>query len=73
VVGVPDSKACSSNPTCLSDKIPLLQNQRTSLIDPDTPNKVRTKNNKAGKEMKLVVCPSLDEHLGNVLTVLVFG
>lgn len=45
---------CWSDPDCLSDSLPLLKNQRTGLIDPDTPESAYTKTDKDGKPMKLV-------------------
>jgi len=36
--------------------MPLLKNQRTGLIDPDTPQSAMTKTSHDGKTLKLVVC-----------------
>ncbi len=59
VSGVPTS-TCSSNPDCLSDKFPLLKNQRIGLIDPDTPQSAMTKKAHDGSTLKLVVCVCCD-------------
>lgn len=55
VVGVKAS-TCASDPDCLSDKMALLKNQRTGLVDPDTPKTAYTKTSNDGKQLKLVVC-----------------
>ncbi len=55
VIGVPTT-TCSTDPDCLSDKMALLQNQRTGLIDPDTPSSAYTKTSNDGDTLKLVVC-----------------
>lgn len=49
--------ACARNANCLSDKVPLLVNQRVGLIDPDTPqtDDVLWKTDANGKKLKLVV------------------
>ncbi|KAH7351064.1 glycoside hydrolase family 16 protein [Rhexocercosporidium sp. MPI-PUGE-AT-0058] len=52
VVGVPTS-TCKSDPDCLSDKFPLLKNQRIGLIDPDTPDSAKTVTSNDGKKLKL--------------------
>lgn len=54
VVGVPTS-TCKSDPDCLSDKFPLLSNQRVGLIDPDTPDSAKTITSNDGKTLKLTV------------------
>ena len=46
---------CKDNPACItSAKIPLLQNIRTSLIDPDTPSSAMTKTTHDGSTWNLV-------------------
>ncbi|POS84629.1 beta-glucan synthesis-associated [Erysiphe pulchra] len=50
----PTSGACAADPNCLSDTLPLLKNQRTGLIDPDTPKSVYSKTSNDGKKLKLV-------------------
>ncbi|KAI5301112.1 hypothetical protein KEM55_002389 [Ascosphaera atra] len=47
---------CKSNPLCImgKDKVPNLKNVRTGLIDPDTPDDVKTKKSADGKEWHLV-------------------
>ncbi|KAI6249749.1 hypothetical protein HI914_01334 [Erysiphe necator] len=50
----PVSSACAADPNCLSDTLPLLKNQRTGLIDPDTPKSAFTKKSNDGKNLKLV-------------------
>jgi hypothetical protein len=47
---------CTADPMCLSDSLPLLQNQRTGLIDPDTPSSAMNKQTHDGVNMQLVVC-----------------
>lgn len=51
----PTGATCASNPDCLSDKFPLLKNQRVGLIDPDTPKSAYTKTSHDGTTLKLVV------------------
>ncbi|KAK4948212.1 beta-glucan synthesis-associated protein [Elasticomyces elasticus] len=50
----PAGNACSSNPNCLKEDVPLLKNIRAGLIDPDTPKNVRTRKGVNGKTQKLV-------------------
>lgn len=51
---------CKGDANCIgSGKAPLLKNIRTSLIDPDTPQSVRTKKATDGSTLKLVVCKLL--------------
>jgi hypothetical protein len=50
------TSSCDTNALCLSDKIALLQNVRTGLIDPDTPSSAKTKTAADGTKMSLVVC-----------------
>lgn len=46
---------CKNNPNCLNvGKVALLENVRTSMIDPDTPKSAYTKNDYHGNEWKLV-------------------
>jgi len=54
VTGVTSKKLCSEDVNCLSNEVPLLKNQRTSLIDPDTPDSAMSKTAKDGTKMKLV-------------------
>lgn len=46
---------CTNDPNCLTDKFPLLVNQRVGLIDPDTPDSVKTKTARDGGKLQLVV------------------
>lgn len=50
----PTSGACAADPMCLSDRMPLLKNQRIGLIDPDTPKSAHLKTAKGGKKLNLV-------------------
>lgn len=52
----PSNGACAAAVDCLSDKVSLLKNQRTGLIDPDTPDSVKTKTAQDGTKLNLVVC-----------------
>ncbi|KFY23737.1 hypothetical protein V491_02444 [Pseudogymnoascus sp. VKM F-3775] len=45
---------CEADPDCLSDSVPLLKNMRTGLIDPDTPESVKTKTAQDGTKLELV-------------------
>lgn len=47
---------CDGNPMCIKGKenIPLLENIRTGLIDPDTPKSAMTRTSAEGKTQKLV-------------------
>lgn len=49
---------------CLSDSLPLLQNQRTGLIDPDTPSSAMNKQTHDGVNMQLVVCIAVQVEVG---------
>lgn len=51
----PTLGACKKNPDCLSDSLPLLNNVRRGLIDPDTPEDAKLKTDANGKKLKLVV------------------
>jgi hypothetical protein len=51
---------CATDPMCLSDKLPLLQNQRKGLIDPDTPESAKTKTTADGRTLNLVVCGDIN-------------
>lgn len=55
VVGV-SASTCATNPDCLSDKMALLKNQRTGLVDPDTPKTAYSKTSNDGTKLNLVVC-----------------
>ncbi|KLJ08370.1 hypothetical protein EMPG_16201 [Blastomyces silverae] len=51
----PTASVCADNPLCLDvGPIPHLQNIRTSLIDPDTPESAKSKISANGKKWKLV-------------------
>ena len=46
---------CKGNPACIDvGKLPLFNNMRKSLVDPDTPDSAQTKQSVDGKTMKLV-------------------
>lgn len=49
-----DGPTCATDPSCLSDSVPLLKNQRVGLIDPDTPDSVKTKTSHDGTKLNLV-------------------
>lgn len=51
----PTHGACAAAADCLSDKLSLLKNVRTGLIDPDTPDSVKSKTAHDGTKLKLVV------------------
>lgn len=53
----PPEDPCKTNPDCINigGKVPLLQNLRKSLIDPDTPKSALTKKAADGKTLKLMV------------------
>lgn len=50
----PAGNSCSSNPDCISQTQPLLKNIRTGLIDPDTPDNVKSRTGENGKSQTLV-------------------
>lgn len=50
----PVGNACSSNPNCIKQGVPLLKNVRTGLIDPDTPSNVKSRTGENGKTQTLV-------------------
>ncbi|KAI9690920.1 MAG: hypothetical protein M1822_008540 [Bathelium mastoideum] len=50
----PGGTSCSSNSDCLSDKMPLLNNIRRGLIDPDTPKSAMTRKTHTGGSQTLV-------------------
>jgi len=50
------TNTCAQDSNCLSDKFPLLKNQRVGLIDPDTPESAYSKTSHDGTSLKLVVC-----------------
>lgn len=50
----PSNGACSRDPDCISDQRPLLSNLRQSVIDPDTPDSVKTRKGDNGKQQTLV-------------------
>ena len=46
---------CRGNPACIDvGKLPLFNNMRKALIDPDTPDSAQTKKSVDGKTLKLV-------------------
>jgi hypothetical protein len=48
-----DDDICSSNPACISADVPFLKGIRTGLIDPDTPENVKTRKDINGKTQTL--------------------
>ncbi|KAK2845283.1 hypothetical protein FQN49_005871 [Arthroderma sp. PD_2] len=55
VNGLTSAKSgCEGDPMCIDVDIPLLDNIRKSLIDPDTPKSAMTKKSADGKDMVLV-------------------
>ena len=50
----PVGNACSDNPDCIRDKVPLLKNVRRGMIDPDTPSSVMSRKDINGNEQALV-------------------
>ncbi|RFU29764.1 hypothetical protein B7463_g6583, partial [Scytalidium lignicola] len=48
------ASSCDSDPMCLTNKVPLLKNVRTGLVDPKTPDSALTKKSQDGTEWKLV-------------------
>lgn len=48
-----ENSACSSNPDCLKADVPFLKGIRRGLIDPDTPQNVRTRKDVNGKTQTL--------------------
>ncbi|KAK5112112.1 hypothetical protein LTR62_004454 [Meristemomyces frigidus] len=55
------SNACSLDPNCLGNKVPLLKNLRTGLIDPDTPDSAKTRKDSNGNTMNLVFSDEFNE------------
>lgn len=55
-ITAPEKTPCSNNPLCIAGKEhePLLNNIRRTLIDPSTPNSVKTRTSANGKTQKLV-------------------
>jgi len=47
------SNRCASDPNCIKDHVPLLQNLRTSNIDPATPKSAMTRTSWDGKTLNL--------------------
>lgn len=69
----PNTDPCADNSDCLNvGKIPLLKNVRTSLIDPDTPDSVKSKKSYDGSTWELVVSFSFPGELARQLTLIVF-
>ena len=54
IVDPAGGNACASNPNCLKDNAPLLQNLRFDLIDPDTPDDVKSRTGANGNSQTLV-------------------
>lgn len=53
----PVGRSCSSNPNCIDvGPIPHFKNIRSGLIDPDTPDSVKSRKTHKGKKQVLVVC-----------------
>ncbi|KAA8564938.1 hypothetical protein EYC84_010708 [Monilinia fructicola] len=50
----PTHGACAAAADCLSDKVSLLKNVRTGLIDPDTPDSAKSKTAQDGTKLKLM-------------------
>ncbi|KAK4507031.1 hypothetical protein PRZ48_000765 [Zasmidium cellare] len=50
----PGGDSCSSNPDCISQDQPLLKNLRKGLVDPDTPDSVKTRTGDNGNKQQLV-------------------
>ncbi|KAF1991447.1 glycoside hydrolase family 16 protein [Aulographum hederae CBS 113979] len=50
----PGGNACELDPMCISDTAPALKNIRKALIDPDTPDNVKTRTTARGKRQVLV-------------------
>ncbi|KAI9884492.1 MAG: hypothetical protein M1823_003707 [Watsoniomyces obsoletus] len=51
----PTGGACRNNPQCIDvGPVPLMKNIRRGLIDPDTPNSVKSRRTADGKKQKLV-------------------
>ncbi|KAL2352038.1 beta-glucan synthesis-associated protein SKN1 [Cryomyces antarcticus] len=50
----PVGDSCSSNPNCIKQGVPLLQNVRRGLIDPDTPSNVKSRTSQKGTKQTLV-------------------
>lgn len=56
----PSYGLCEGDPMCLDvGNVPLLKNIRSSLIDPDTPESVKTIKAASGKEWQLVVSTAM--------------
>ncbi|KAK5175380.1 beta-glucan synthesis-associated protein [Saxophila tyrrhenica] len=50
----PGADLCTSDPMCIHKKVPLLQNVRTGLVDPDTPDSVKQRKGANGNTQTLV-------------------
>jgi len=50
----PPKTNCQTDASCLSDKVALLQNVRTGLVDPDTPSSAMSKTSHDGTKLNLV-------------------
>ena len=50
----PLGTSCSADPACISDKYPLIKNIRKGLIDPTTPDSVKSRTTRLGKTQTLV-------------------
>ncbi|KAF2093205.1 beta-glucan synthesis-associated protein SKN1 [Rhizodiscina lignyota] len=50
----PGGTTCAQDPSCISDKYPLMKNLRKSLIDPTTPDSVKSRTTRTGTKQTLV-------------------
>ncbi|SMY20180.1 unnamed protein product [Zymoseptoria tritici ST99CH_1A5] len=50
----PEGYNCEADPMCLNEKFPLFKNIRTGLVDPDTPDGVKSRTGDNGKRQTLV-------------------
>lgn len=50
----PGANACDNDPMCIHKKVSLMQNIRTGLIDPDTPDSVKSRTGANGNSQTLV-------------------
>ncbi|KAK3675069.1 beta-glucan synthesis-associated protein [Recurvomyces mirabilis] len=55
------SNACSLDPNCLRNDVPLLKNLRTGLIDPDTPKSAMSRKDVNGNTQTLVFSDEFNE------------
>lgn len=52
---------CSTDPMCIRDGVSLLKNLRSGLIDPSTPDSVKTRKSVNGKTMNLVFSDEFED------------